>query len=170
MPLASVDAPLPLRSSVLIANHPKAQPHSPESKVKVIKIYVLEDNDSLRRVLCAALDFVPDMEVCGAANCAEAALQHLPSVPCDVVLVDLNLPGMNGIEFIRRASAQSSAKFIALTSHRSPRLAEMVHAVGGSGYLVKEGPETVFRGIREAIRESGGADREPSPCSPESES
>jgi CheY-like chemotaxis protein len=116
-----------------------------------IQVYILEDNPGLRHTLGAVVEAMPDMDVCGDAENAEDALQALKEIPCDVVLVDLSLPGMDGIEFIRHASAFCRAKFLVLTGHRSPRLADLVTEAGGHGFLLKDGPAEVFAAIREVV-------------------
>ncbi len=102
-----------------------------------IKVYIVEDQALIRESLRAMLDLEQDIEVSGEAASAEQALQELKTLDVDLVLMDIGLPGMDGI------AAASALKdrdphlpVVMLTSHQDGYVAEALWA-GASGYILK---------------------------------
>lgn len=62
-----------------------------------ISVFLLEDHVLVRRGLRTVLEASGEIEVVGEAGSAEEGLRQLPLTPCDVVVLDLNLPGENGL-------------------------------------------------------------------------
>ena len=129
----------------------------PEDTEKSITVAIVEDDpgirDALTRVLTRSTHFR-----CLACYCsAEEALLGLPTLRPDVVLMDINLPGMNGVECVRRLKAQDpSPHVIMLTVYEdSDQIFESL-AAGATGYLLKRTPPSE---LLEAIRDvkTGGA-------------
>lgn len=122
-----------------------------------VTIAVVEDNSTMREGLRMMLDATPGFACVGAFADAESALRELPSSKPDVVLMDVNLPAISGIECVRRLRAQlPSTPIVMLTIEEdSARVFQSLEA-GATGYLVKhtEAPE-ILDAIREAHR--GGA-------------
>lgn len=104
----------------------------------MIRILVVDDHPIVRQGLVATLEDEPDFEVVGAASSAEDGLrlaeQHRP----DLVLLDLELPGLNGIEAIPRLQAASPAtRILVFTAYDTDeRVLDAVRA-GAGGYLLK---------------------------------
>ncbi len=103
-----------------------------------MRILLVEDHKPTREEMRALLAREPDMTVVGEAESGEEALikarQELP----DVIVMDILLPGMNGIETTRRIRAeQPDVKVLALSNHFGDSLVQAVLGAGGLGYVRK---------------------------------
>lgn len=109
-----------------------------QKPVAAIKVAVIEDDVAVRRSLVSILAMDPGILCAGSFESAEAALAALPGAYPDVLLIDINLPGMDGVEFVRRAAAASpGTKLIMLTIHNDTDAIFQSLAAGASGYLLK---------------------------------
>ena len=101
----------------------------------------MEDDDRLRADFVRLVDGSGDMCCVGAYPSAEAALAELPSQAPDVVLMDINLPGMSGIETVRRLRALiTSVQVMMLTVFDDTTSVFESLKAGASGYLLKRAP------------------------------
>jgi DNA-binding NarL/FixJ family response regulator len=119
-----------------------------------IKVSVVEDKESIRLGLVELLDSTPGFRAGPACASAEQALQVLSAQPPQVVLMDINLPGLSGIECVRQLKrVLPDTQFIMLTiEEESERVFEALRA-GASGYLVKNvDPEKLLASIAEVHR------------------
>ena len=102
-----------------------------------IRVYLVEDEALLRESLKALLDMGPEIEVVGESGEAMEAIEELEHLAVDVVLMDIGLPGMNGIEANRRIKEKGVCPAVlTLTSHRAKYL-ELALEAGGDGYMLK---------------------------------
>jgi DNA-binding NarL/FixJ family response regulator len=120
----------------------------------VIRVLLADDHDVVRRGLTALLEGAEDISVVGAAaDGAEAVAlssEHLP----DVVLMDLSMPGVDGVEATRRLTAERpDSRVVILTSFSDrDRILDALDA-GAVGYLLKDAePDELLRGVRAAAR------------------
>ena len=115
-----------------------------------IKILITDDHPVVREGLAGMLAGQPDFEVIGLAADGEAAVNLYPSLKPDVVLMDLQLPKLDGVGAIQAIrDANSDANILVLTTYDSD--ADIVRAIeaGATGYLLKDTPrEELFRAIR----------------------
>jgi DNA-binding NarL/FixJ family response regulator len=122
-----------------------------------ISIGIVEDIEAARRNLEEMLSRNSDFLLSGSFETAEEALVFFYSHPCDVVIMDINLPGMSGIECVRKIKLHSPKTQIMMFTifEDSDRIVEALKA-GASGYLIKKNSPSK---IPDAIRElySGGA-------------
>lgn len=116
-----------------------------------IRVSLVEDNAAIRDSLAAILNGSPGFACRHVCTTAEEALRKIQNEPPDVVLMDINLPGMSGIECVRRLKERlPPLQIIMLTIEEdSRRVFESLEA-GASGYLVKHLPPAE---ILEAIQE-----------------
>jgi DNA-binding NarL/FixJ family response regulator len=122
-----------------------------------LRIAFVEDDDRLRAEIVRLIDGSGDMCCVGAYRSAEAALAEWPSQPPDVVLMDINLPGMSGIDGVRRVRAISSAtQVMMLTAFDDPSSVFESLKAGAIGYILKRAPVAE---LLSAIRDlaAGGA-------------
>ena len=122
-----------------------------------IKVAIVEDNSSMRDGLAALLRMTPGFTLVDACRNGDTALRELPALAPDVVLMDITMPGINGIETMRQLREKlPDVKVIMLTVATDSRRVYAAFETGADGYLVKE---TEPIRIIEAIREvhSGGA-------------
>jgi len=102
-----------------------------------VRVYLVEDFPLLRESLTAMLELEPEIEVVGEAAEAELALQTLQTVPADVVLMDVRLPGMNGIEATRVLKQNHpDMPVVVLTSYDDEYMEAAIEA-GAAGYILK---------------------------------
>ena len=120
----------------------------------MIRVLLADDHDVVRRGLTALLEGAEDISVVGAAaDGAEAVTlsgEHLP----DVVLMDLSMPGVDGVEATRRVMAERpDVRVVILTSFSDrDRILDALDA-GAVGYLLKDAePDELLRGVRAAAR------------------
>jgi DNA-binding NarL/FixJ family response regulator len=126
-----------------------------------IKVAIVDDDEGIRGSLAALIRRGTAFRLTGEYPDAESALREIPSHPPDVVLMDINLPGIKGVECVRQLKAQlPGVQFLMLTVYEdSDSLFNSLKA-GASGYLLKR---TASSRLLEAIRDvhSGGAPMTP---------
>ena len=103
------------------------------------KLLLVDDHKLFRQGLRRILELESDLKVVGEAGDAEEALQVLQATAVDVVLMDINMPGCNGVEGTRRIKARyPEVAILVLTIHDDTEyLIEVVRA-GAVGYLLKD--------------------------------
>ena len=117
-----------------------------------IQAALVEDQTQTRQGLTALIDGTPGYRCAGAWRTCEEMLARLPEVRPDVLLLDIVLPGMSGIEGARRArEIFSDLPVLMLTVHEDNDLIVEALCAGASGYLVKKTPPAR---LLEAIREA----------------
>ena len=130
-------------------------PQKPDPKLR--RVALVEDDRGLREQLQSILKAAPGACCVGAFGSAEKALERMVAVQPDVILMDINLPGMSGIECVARLRKDlPSAHVIMLTVYEdSDRIFQALQA-GADGYLVKSSPtEVLLRAIEDVYQ--GGA-------------
>lgn len=120
-------------------------------------VVIVEDDPGLRDQLVLVLKSARDIECLYAVNSGEEALKKIPTRPPDVVLMDIQLPGMSGIECVAALKKRlPELEFIMLTVYEDAERIFRALKAGASGYLIKSGPpEKLFEAIRDV--HSGGA-------------
>jgi DNA-binding NarL/FixJ family response regulator len=120
----------------------------------MIRLLLADDHAVVRDGLCRLLDGAEDLEVVGAAVDGEDAVRMADEVEPDVVLMDLEMPRLDGIEATRRlAATRPNTRVVVLTSFSDrERILDALDA-GAVGYLLKDAePEELVRGIHAAAR------------------
>ena len=112
-----------------------------DSSMAVIRVGMLEDDREIRSIMADWLRAVEDIKLLWQQPEGEAALDSLVKAPVDVMLVDINLPVMNGIEFVRRAKEIApDTQFIMLTVYDDTEHIFTALTAGATGYLLKRTP------------------------------
>ncbi len=128
---------------------------------KAIKVVFVEDHEQFRSKLVELAQDAPNLELVGAYPDGPSALNGIPLVKPDVVVMDIQLPGVDGVECVRELKAALPAvNFLMLTAYEdSDRLFESLKA-GAGGYLLKR---TSSAKLLQAIQElhAGGSPMTP---------
>ena len=121
----------------------------PEPKIRVL---ICDDHAVVRQGLTAFLQVQDDIEVAGEASDGAQAQQQAAALHPDVILMDLVMPGVDGIEAIARIRADDpQAKIIVLTSFADDDKIFPAIRAGAAGYLIKDvSPKDLARAIRMA--------------------
>jgi DNA-binding NarL/FixJ family response regulator len=108
---------------------------------EIIHIAIVEDVDEIRNGLTALIDGAGNFRCVGAFPTAESALEQIPQIIPDIVLMDIHLPGKSGIECIRELKAQNPKLLILMLTvfEDDDSIFESLKA-GASGYLLKKTP------------------------------
>ncbi len=119
-----------------------------------VRLFLVDDHRIVRAGVRALLQAHDQLEVVGEADCGEDAVARVPEKAPDVVLLDLSLPGMNGIATasqLRRLVP--SLRLVALSMHEDPEYVQGFLEAGGSGYVPKSAVETqLVDAIRAVMR------------------
>src|SRR5207237_10202377 len=127
-----------------------------------INVAIVEDDAHIRASLAGLIDRDHSLRLAGSYADGETALRQIPLAPPDVVLVDINLPGANGVECVRQLKTVLPAvQFMMLSVYEDSESLFNSLRAGASGYLLKRAVSTR---LSEAIHEvhQGG-----SPITPE---
>jgi len=115
--------------------------HTERERMGPLRIGIVEDDDRLRAAFVQLVDGSGDMHCVGAYASAEAALAEMPARAPDVVLMDINLPGMSGIDTVRRLRGLApSAQVMMLTVFDDTSSIFESLKAGASGYILKRMP------------------------------
>lgn len=122
-----------------------------------ITVSIVEDNRGTRDSLVELIKRAPGIRCLNAYNSAEAALVGIPKENPDVALVDINLPGINGIELVTKLKiALPKLQMLILTSYEESRMIFDALRAGASGYLLKKTIPTELIPAIESVH-AGGA-------------
>jgi NarL family two-component system response regulator LiaR len=119
-----------------------------------IRVLLVDDHAVVRKGLRALLDREAGIDVVGEAEDGERAVQLVERLRPDVILMDLEMPGIGGVEATRQiGEAHPDAKIVVLTSHAADEDVFPALKAGAQGYLLKHSaPEDVVRAIHQAHR------------------
>ncbi|MCP3665168.1 MAG: UvrY/SirA/GacA family response regulator transcription factor [Gammaproteobacteria bacterium] len=116
----------------------------------MIKVLIIDDHELVRTGFRHILGNDPDIEVVGEADSGEGAVKMAAELKPDLVLMDVNMPGIGGIEATRKIRRQSPhTQIIVVTVHTDAPFPEQLHDAGAKGYLTKGCPaDELFEAIR----------------------
>ena len=119
-------------------------------------IVLVDDHQIVRQGLRALLTAEEGFEILGEAADGLEALDIIRDLRPDIVIVDLNLPGLNGIDVVKHVTAECPAtKVIALSMHSSEDYVLPVFASGAAGYVLKDAcVDDLVQAIRQALKGS----------------
>jgi DNA-binding NarL/FixJ family response regulator len=122
--------------------------------VTTAKVVLIDDHEILRAGVRDLLASLPGYEVVGETSSACAGLEIIESERPDIVLMDVGLPGMDGIlatrEILRRAP---ESRVVVLSAHRQPRDVMDAFNAGAVAYVLKEDPpETLLQALDDVVR------------------
>ncbi len=107
----------------------------------MIRAMLVDDHELVRTGFRLILDNMPEVLVVGEAESGESALKQIPELKPDLVLMDVNMPGIGGIEATRRIRRNyPGIQVIAITVHTDAPFPSKLHQAGALGYLTKGCP------------------------------
>jgi DNA-binding NarL/FixJ family response regulator len=127
------------------------------NQVMPIKVAIVEDSVGIRENWAKLINGAPGFECIRLCASAEEALRHLPETPPDVVLMDIHLPGLSGVECTARLKARlPQVQILIVTVHADNDVVFAALQAGASGYLLKRTPPTeLLEAMADVMR--GGA-------------
>ncbi|ABR49280.1 two component transcriptional regulator, LuxR family [Alkaliphilus metalliredigens QYMF] len=119
--------------------------------MKKIKILLVDDHSLMRQGLKQIIELEKDMEVIGQAGDGEEALEKVKQVCPDVILLDINMPKLNGIQVLRRLKdMDKTTKVIMLTFHEDREYLFETINLGANGYVLKDAEsDSLIKAIRD---------------------
>jgi DNA-binding NarL/FixJ family response regulator len=109
-----------------------------KTKETLITVALVEDDVRVRRTLALLLDSEPDCRCVGQFSSGEEAVKAIPALSPQVIIMDVNLPGISGVECVRQLVLQGvEAHVLMLTVHKDTDVIFDALSAGASGYLVK---------------------------------
>ncbi len=126
-------------------------------KTVPVSVSIVEDNDQLRATLARVINRAEGFRCASQHASAEEALKELPQIAPDVVLMDINLPGMNGVECVRQLKPLlPKTQIVMLTVYEDTENIFNALAAGATGYLLKRtSKDELLAAIREV--QAGGS-------------
>lgn len=117
-----------------------------------LRVVVVDDHDLLREGVSAVIASHADLDVVGEARTGESAIERVAELEPDVVVIDIVMPGMGGIEAIRRLrSASKTLGIVALSSYSDGAQVRAAIDAGATGYLIKSvDGDSLARAVRSA--------------------
>jgi signal transduction histidine kinase len=122
---------------------------------KVCRLMICDDHKIMRQGLVKLLQFEPDMEIVAEAEDGQQAVEHAAKLKPDIIIMDVNMPIINGIKATREiVDNDSRVKVIGLSIHSDDEVAKAMREAGAYTYLSKTGPaEDLIATIRTAARQ-----------------
>ncbi len=123
----------------------------------MIKVLLTDDHELVRTGIRRLLEDSRQVQIVGEAECGEDSLQLAQSLKPDVILMDVNMPGIGGVETCRRILQRNpKQKIIILTVHNEQTFPKRLLEIGAKGYLTKDcGVDEMIKAIKQV--NSGGS-------------
>jgi DNA-binding NarL/FixJ family response regulator len=120
--------------------------------IRRIRVLLADDHVTVRHGLKLLIDNEPDMQVISEASDGETAIQRATSLRPDVIVMDISMPGMNGLVATRKLKElQPDAAIVTLTRHGDDAYLQELLRAGVSGYVLKQSaPTELIQAIRAA--------------------
>jgi DNA-binding NarL/FixJ family response regulator len=119
----------------------------------MVHVFIVEDHLMIRQGYVLILGREPDITICGEAGSAEEALDQIPQVAPDIVVIDFSLPGKNGLELVQQLQKeQPKLPTIVISGHNEITFITEVLAAGAKRYIVKDhAPQLLVETIRQVV-------------------
>ena len=108
-----------------------------------IRVVLVDDHKMLREGVKQLLEFDPQIEVCAQASTGEESKEIVASEPCDVVVLDINLPDCSGTKLLKELKKiNKDVKYLMLSVHNEVEYVMEAVDFGANGYVLKEAGST----------------------------
>jgi DNA-binding NarL/FixJ family response regulator len=117
------------------------------------KVLIVDDHPIMRKGLASTLESEPGIEVTFQLEKAEDVLEVLADHKLDLLIIDVSLPGMNGIELVKNVIFQNpNQKILVISRHEESLYAERALRAGAKGYIMKfESSDTLLKAVRKVL-------------------
>ncbi|GAB6086942.1 response regulator [Alkaliphilus crotonatoxidans] len=124
--------------------------------MKIIKVLIVDDHSLVRQGLKQILELEKDIKIIGQAGDGEEAITKVQQLKPDVVLLDINMPKLNGIQTLRRLKdIDKTIKVIMLTFHEDQEYLYETINLGANGYVLKDSEsESLIQAVRDVYKGS----------------
>lgn len=120
--------------------------------MSTISILLVEDHEVFAKALLRVLSANTDLNVVAVLKSAEAALEQLSQLSVDLVLADVSLPHMNGIDLVKEVrQTYPRLPCAVLSGHLSVEYVQRAMDAGAQGYMVKDNPAGILEGIQRIL-------------------
>ncbi len=142
-----------IRRQIEVVSRGKLPQMKRQASANLKKVVLVEDHPVYAEGLVEIIKGEPGLAVCGQAGSAEEALRDIPGLTPDLVLVDITLPGMSGLDLIKRLRPKyPEIKLLVISMREEQLYAARVLRAGGDGYVMKQqDPEEIVDAIRDVL-------------------
>ena len=117
---------------------------------EVIQVFIVEDHELVRRTTARFIQKTAGLALCGEAGSAEAALAQIPNCQPQLILIDVSLPGMSGIDLIQILHEKYPAVWLlALSGHDESVYGVKAIRAGAHGYIMKDRASQLLEAIHQ---------------------
>ncbi len=125
-----------------------------EARLELVRILVADDNPSVRHYLRGLLELQADWRVCGEARTGGEALERIKENPPDMVLLDFQMPDLNGLDVARKvAQLFPEIPILMVTIHLSQQLADEARKAGIRGVCLKSDVGSIVGAVDAVLRQ-----------------
>jgi len=122
------------------------------AEVPPLRVLIADDQEPVRRRVCSTFASRPDFEVCGEASNGQEAVDKAKELHPDLVILDITMPVMNGLDAARVIRECCPATHIVIFSvHRSKHLLQQAQKIGVQGYVTKGEPPQNLLAAADAV-------------------
>lgn len=116
------------------------------------QLFLVEDHDVMRKTLTTLLERESDFTVCGEAASGQEALDRLAHIQADLVLIDISMPRMDGLELLEKIKAQwPDLPCVILSGHAEKVYGDHARAAGAVDYIDKRHVREIVPAVRRAL-------------------
>ncbi|GEP10098.1 response regulator [Methylobacterium gnaphalii] len=126
----------------------------------MIRLFIADDHAIFREGLKQILAEQADFEIVGEATTGNGLVERLATAACDVVLLDLSMPGRSGVALVREVAAAGTARIVVLSMHEERQYVIEALKAGAAGYVTKASASDQ---LIETIRKTAAGERVVSP-------
>ena len=124
-----------------------------KADMTLLKTVIIDDHPGVRRCLRAMMECEPAVEIVGEAGNGVLALEAVRTLTPDLLLLDINMPEMTGLEVLKHLrAARNPVSVIILSGHADSRYVEAALQLGANGYVGKESGADVLMAAIQSVR------------------
>lgn len=116
------------------------------------RVYIVEDHPDVRETYIMFLRAIGGLDVLGAAATGQQALDEVPALAPDLVIIDVSLPGMSGLDIVKALRERSpSVRLLVVSGHDEVHFTEPARQSGADGFVRKGDADTMLKAVRTVL-------------------